>query len=207
LERTLLEEIRIPAGYARAFTVKKGLAMRIAQVEGHQVGDVIMFNANDYKEHFDVGESLVFNVFEGTGSMKFISKFYSQPSRERVMFSVLEDTTKDHFVWCGARCTPRMYSIREGSDPNHRNCQTNLAEAIKPFGLAPDDVPDVFNVFMSVDVKDDKFVIKPTQAGESDYIEMLAEMDCLVAISSCPSERPSNGGSVKSLKAQLYSLV
>lgn len=205
MSRVVLEEIQIPAGFARAFTVPKGQVMRIAQVEGYQVGDVIIFNANDYKEHFDVGESLVFNIFEGTGSMKFITKFYSQPSRERLMFSVLEDTTKDHFVWCGARCTPKMYSTR-GGDTNHRSCQTNLAEAIKPFGLTADDVPDVFNVFMSVDVKDDKFVIKPTQAGESDYIDMRAEMDCLVAISSCPSERPSNGGTVKSLKAQMFSL-
>ena len=207
MNKILSDEILIPAGLARAFVVRKGQIMRIAQVEGYQVGDVIMFNANDYREYFDVGESLVFNIFEGIGSMKFLTKFYSQPSRERLMFSVLEDTTKDHFVWCGARCTPKMYSLREGGNSGHRDCQTNLAEAIEPFGLTDDDVPDVFNVFMSVDITDDKFVIKPTQAGKNDYIDMLAEMDCLVAVSSCPSERPSNGGTVKSLKVQLFSAV
>jgi uncharacterized protein len=205
LSKILISDILIPASYARAFVVKRGQILRIAQVEGKQVGDVIIFNANDYKEHFDVGESFVFNIFEGTGTLRFITKFYSQPSRENLMLSVLEDTTKDHFVWCGARCTSRMYSKRETGATSHRSCQTNLAEAIKAFGLTPDDVPDVFNVFMSVDIENDRFVIKPTRAGKDDYIEALAEMDCLVAISSCPSENPSNGGSIKPLRALIFS--
>jgi uncharacterized protein YcgI (DUF1989 family) len=204
LSKKLISDILVPAGFARAFTVKRGQLVRIAQVEGHQVGDVIIFNANDYKEHFDVGESFVFNIFKGTGTLRYITKFYSQPSRENLMLSVIEDTTKDHFVWCGARCTPKMYSQQEGGG-THRSCQANLAEAIEPFGLSGDDVPDVFNVFMSVDVENDRFVIRPTRAGKDDYIEALAEMDLLVAISSCPSEKPSNDGRVKPLRAQIFS--
>lgn len=200
------QEIIIPAGFARAFHVNKGEILRIGQVEGGQVGDVIIFNAHDFRERFNVSESVVLNAFEGTGNLKYITKFYSQPSRENLMFTVVEDTTKVHFVWNGARCSPKIYSIRDKvSVPPHRSCQTNLAEAIAPYGLSADDVPDVFNVFMNVDVEGDRFVIKPPVVGKDDYIDMRAEMDCLVAVSACPSDRATtNAGRIKPLKIQIY---
>lgn len=196
----------IPAGFARAFTVNRGEILRIAQVEGGQVGDVIIFNAHDTKEHFHVSGSLILNAIEGIGNMKYITKFYSQPSRENLMFTVVEDTTKVHFVWNGARCSPKIYQMRDNvSVPPHRSCQTNLAEAIAPYGLGPDDVPDVFNVFMNVEVEGNIFVIKPTTVGKNDYIDMRAEMDCLVAVSACPSDRAAtNQGKIKPLKVQIF---
>ena len=202
----LKQEIIVPAGYAKAFRVNKGEVLRIGQVEGGQVGDVVIFNANDYREHFHASESVVLNAIEGVGNMKYITKFYSQPSRENLMFTVIEDTTKTHFVWNGARCSPKIYQMRDKvSVPPHRSCQTNLAEAIAPYGLSPDDVPDVFNVFMNVAVENDTFVIKPPIVGKSDYIDMRAEMDCLVAVSACPSDRTTtNSGRIKPLLVQIY---
>ena len=204
----LAREIIVPAGRAEAFLVNKGQVLRIAQVEGGQVGDVIMFNAHDYKEHYNVSESLILNWIEGSGDLKHITKFYSQPSRENLMFTVIEDTTKVHFVWNAARCSPKIYAMRDKVDvPPHRSCQTNLAEAIAPYGLSGDDVPDVFNVFMNVDITGNKFVINPCTATKEDYIDMRAEMDTLVAVSACPSDRAAtNAGKIKPLKVQIFDL-
>jgi uncharacterized protein len=204
--RELISDLIIPAGEARAFLVEKGQILRIAQIDGHQVGDVIIFNAHDYKEHFNVSESLILNWIEGTGDLKHIEKFYSQPSRENLMFTVLEDTTKVHFIWNGARCSPKIYAMRDKIQvPPHRSCQTNLAGAIAPYGLSADDVPDVFNVFMNVDIVGNKFEIKPPIVGKDDYIDMEAQMDCLVAISACPSDRAiTNAGSLKPLRAEIF---
>jgi len=47
-------------------------------------------------------------------------------------------------------------------------------------------VPDVFNAFMNVDI--DKFIVRRPAAKKGDYIDLLAEMDCLVAISACPAQ-------------------
>ena len=202
----LKQEIIVPAGFAKAFKVNRGEVLRIGQVEGGQVGDVVIFNANDYREHFHASESVVLNSIEGVGNMKYITKFYSQPSRENLMFTVVKDTTKTHFVWNGARCSPKICQMRDKvSVPPHRSCQTNLAEAIAPYGLSPDDVPDVFNVFMNVAVENDTFVIKPPVVGKNDYIDMRAEMDCLVAVSACPSDRTTtNSGRIKPLLVQIY---
>ena len=204
--RRMVSEIVIPAGFARAYEVKKGQVMRIGQVEGKQVGDVIMFNAHDYKEHFDVAQSLRLNTIQGTGTLKYITRFYSQPSRSNLMFTAVEDTTKVHFVWLGSRCNPKIYELRDNvSVPPHRSCQTNLAEAIGPYGLTPDDVPDVFNVFMNVDIEGDTYVTREPIVGKDDYIDMRAEMDCLVAVSACPSDKAqTNAGRIKPLKVQIY---
>lgn len=202
----LVQKIIIPAGYAKAFTVNKGQIMRIGQVEGQQAGDVIMFNAHDYKEHFHVGESMSLNMIENCGSLKYFTKFYSQPSRENLMFTAIKDTTKVHFAWLGSRCSPKIYGIRDKiAVPPHRSCQTNLAEAIASYGLTADDVPDVFNVFMNVEIVGNTYEIRPPVVQKDDYIDMRAEMDCLVAISSCPSEKaPTNAGRIKPLKAEIY---
>jgi uncharacterized protein len=202
----LVKQIIVPAGQAEAFVVKAGQVLRIGQVEGDQVGDVIMFNAHDYKEHFHVSESLILNWIEGCGDLKHITKFYSQPSRENLMFTVLEDTTKVHFVWNSARCSPKIYEMRDKvSVPPHRSCQTNLAESIAPYGLSPDDVPDVFNVFMNVDIVGNKLRINQPIVKKDDYIDMRAEMDCLVAVSACPSDRAvTNAGKIKPLKAEIF---
>ena len=207
MDRRLVQQTIVPAGYARAFVVNQSQVIRIGQTEGQQVGDVIFFNAHDYKEHFSVSESIVLNMIEGIGTLKYITKFYSQPSRENVMLTAVADTTKCHFAWNGARCSPKIYALRDNvSVPPHRSCQTNLAEAIMPYGLTADDVPDVFNVFMNVDIEGDKFVIRPPIVKKDDYIDLKAEMDCLVGVSACPSDKTvTNAGRTRPLKIEIYS--
>lgn len=180
--------------------------MRIGQVEGEQAGDVAIFNADDHKEHFDPDQSVILNTIQGSGNLKYLTYFYSQPSRENIMFKVTEDTTKNHLAWSGARCSPAIYRLRDNTTvPPHRSCQTNLAEVLVPYGIGPDDIPGIFNVFMNVSIKDNKMTIERPVVKKEDYIDMLAEMNCLVAISACPSDRAStNSGRIKPLRVQIF---
>jgi uncharacterized protein YcgI (DUF1989 family) len=198
-------EIPIPAGYAKAFIIMEGQYMKICQVEGKQTGDLVVFNADDLKEHFCVGQSLALNEAENIGNMKFMTKLYSQPSRENVMLRVTKDTTKVHLAWSGSRCSPRLYELLyKTTVPPHRSCQTNLAEALAPFGLTRDEVPDVYNLFMNVDIVNGKMIRRPPVAQKDDYVEMRAEMNCLVALSSCPSDLGVvNEGRIKPLVVKI----
>jgi uncharacterized protein YcgI (DUF1989 family) len=66
-------------------------------------------------------------------------------------------------------------------------------------------VPDVFNVFMNVDIIDNKLVINPPLVKEDDYIDLRAEMECLVALSACPSDLAvTNAGRIKPLKVEIF---
>lgn len=202
--RRVIEEFIIPACEARAFVVKQGQFMRIIEVEGKQVGDMVIYNAHDYRERFDSSQTVFLNCLQGIGNIKKVTKLYSKPPRERIMFTVTDDKVGVHFPLLGGKCSRYLYKIRD-NDPLHRNCQDNLAEVLAPYGISPDDIHDAFNVFMNVELDENGcFVIKPPVAEKGDYIEMRAEMDCLVAISACPSDKaPTNDFRPKPLGIQI----
>lgn len=201
------QSILIPAGEARAFVVQRGKRFRLIQVEGEQVADAIFFNANDYRETFHAGHTVYLACIEKTGNTKRVTNLYSKPPRENVMLVVTDDPAPLHFALVGNRCSRLIYRIRDKVQaPPHRTCQDNLAEAIGPYGLTPDDVPDVFNIWMNVDLDQNGcFVVKPPTVKKNDYIELRAEMDCLVAISACPQDiAPVNNFRIKPLRVEVY---
>ena len=203
--RKLIQKFIIPAAEGKAFVVKKGQLLRIVALEGKQVADIIFFNANDYKEVFNTSMTVVFNEIQGIGNRKKVKELYSKPPRENVMLTVLEDKVGCHYVDNGGRCSKRLYEFR--NQPGHKNCQDILSEAIAPYGLTPDDVPDVFNLWMNVDIEDDMQVFKPSLASRGDYLDLMAEMDVLVGASACPSEGIVNHGKPKPLGIEIYEMV
>ncbi|MEE9198184.1 MAG: urea carboxylase-associated family protein, partial [Dehalococcoidia bacterium] len=203
-------EILIPAEHGAAYYVKKGQTQRVIMVEGPQVGDWIAFNASNFKEHFDPAHSYIMNSAQGTGNDKRIRDFYSRPPHLNVMFTVTEDTVGTHWVVNGGKCTRQRYDLF-GVKGHHRSCFDNLAEAIAPHGLTPEDVPDVFNMFMNVEYDENgQYQFRPPAAGKGGYIDMRANMDCLVALSACPAgdvsvingEGPEAGN--KPLKVEIW---
>ena len=96
---------------------------------------------------------------------------------------------KNHSGNIASRCSRRMLELM-GRDTGDRTCDQSLTEALAPYGLTADDVPaDVFNVFMNSELHEDgTFTRKAPTAMKGDYIDLLAEMDILAAISACPSE-------------------
>ncbi len=205
MTRTLIREEIIPARYGRAFEVSRGQVLRIYLPEGKQVGDCVFLNAHDYREQFHVGQSWLLNMRLGTGTAKSFTHFYSKPPRENVMLTVIEDTVKNHWGNCGARCSKRLYAL-QSNDHDHRSCQENLTEALAPYGIDGDQIIDIFNVFMNVAcTPDGRFEISPPTADVGDYIDLRAEMDVLAAISACPADTtPTNEGAPKALGVKIF---
>jgi uncharacterized protein len=200
-------EILIPASHARAFEVPKDHVFRLAQVEGGQVADVIFFNNKDRNERFHAGYTAWFGCIRGNGTIRKVAELYSAPPFENVMATVVKDTVGVHFPYIGVRCSRRIYKMRDNTQaPPHRTCQDNLAEVIAPYGLEAWDVPDVFNLWMNVDIDENGcFVHRKTLAKKDDYMDLKAEMDLLVAISACPNDTTSlNDYRTKPLKAIVF---
>lgn len=202
----MTESFVIPARHARAFEVKRGRTLRIHQIEGGQVGDCVFYNADDRREMYHVGQTWAINVICGTGTSKSFKYFYSKPPRENVMMTVVADSYRDHWGNMGGRCSKRLYELRDNIADGHRSCQENLAEALAPYGISGDDIVDVFNVFMSVDLRTDgSFAIKPTTVGPDDYIDLRTEMNILAAVSACPADTsPTNGGKSAPLGIRIF---
>jgi uncharacterized protein YcgI (DUF1989 family) len=208
--RSLIQELFVPAEGGLAYLVRQGQIQRIIMIDGPQVGDMAIFNAQNYKETFDPDTSYVFNSAQGTGTDRSIMYFYSRPPHLRVMFRVLEDKVATHFVMNGSKCTAKRYEIM-GLKGYHANCFDNLSSVVTEYGITPEEVPDVFNLFMHVGFDDaGRYTFKPPTGHKGDYIDMLAEMDCLVALSACPAgdvtiingEGPESGN--KRLKVEIW---
>ena len=185
--KKLVQELIVPVERGIAYRVNRGQIQRVIMIDGPQVGDMAVFNADNHRETFDPAISYIYNSVQGTGTGKRIRDFYSRPPHINVMLTVTEDTVGSHWVVNGGKCTPFRYKLM-GVDGYHRNCFDNLAEAIAPYGLTPEDVPDVNNMFMNVENDEDgRYQFLPPTGGKGDYIDLRAEMDCLVAMSACPA--------------------
>ena len=62
-----------------------------------------------------------------------------------------------------------------------------LAYAISEFGLGPEHVHDPFNIFMTTGVNTEgRPFYLPSDSKKGDFVELVAEINCIVAISACP---------------------
>ncbi|HWP44565.1 MAG TPA: urea carboxylase-associated family protein [Blastocatellia bacterium] len=182
----IVDDFIIPATYARAFVVKKGQVLTIIEVEGKQMVDATFLNANDHREVFHAGMTVAINMMNGEGTMQRVTRLYSKPPRDNVMLTVIDDPVGVHLAWNGGRCSRKFYENFAGMK-GHRSCQDNLAEALAPFGLGEDDVPDVFNAFMNAGgIEEGRFETLLPASEKGDYISLRAEMDILAAVSACP---------------------
>jgi uncharacterized protein YcgI (DUF1989 family) len=208
MERRIIDDFVIPAEYGRACLVRKGQVLRIHLVEGQQVGDCAFFNADDTKEQFHVGQTWALNVMLNTGTARSFRHFYSKPPRENLMLTVVEDTVRVHFGNCAGRCSTKLLALRD-KRMGVRSCQENLAEALAPFGIAGDDIGDVFNVFMNVDLgTDGSFAIRAPETKAGDHIDLRAGMNIIAGISACPnSTNPVNNFRAKPLGVTIYDLA
>ena len=205
---TIIDEFIIPKCTGKAFKLDQGQTFRVIEHEGKQVASLMFFNAQNYKEQFmaEFSGGLNFAHPERLGSHYRVSKLYSKVPYENVMLSVTDNKIGDHFL--GTHCTRTMMEIWDA--PDHRSCTDNFADALREFGLKLEDVysPSVLNAFANVYLDpngDGTIRIEPPRSEKGDYIEFLAEMDVLVAVSVCPDDQSAmNDHSCKDIGIQIF---
>jgi uncharacterized protein YcgI (DUF1989 family) len=200
----VVEEFVIPSCSSRAFLVKKGQVLRVIAHEAKQVADIRFINAHDYREQFASYASIGLNSAEKIGGRKKIKKLYSKPPWQNVMLTVVDDKVGEHVM--GSQCTPKFYELI--GKPGHLSCSELFEKCLAPYHLSFRDLDSagVFNAFMSVDYLDDEFGtrrLKPAACKTGDTIDFLAEMDILVACTSCPDDNVVNDYKAKGMKYQI----
>ena len=201
--RKVVEEFVIPKCSSRAFLVKKGKVLRVIAHEGKQVADIRFLNAHNYKEEASPFLSSDLNAREGIGGTKKLKKIYSKPPWERVMVTVIDDKVGHHLlIGC---CSPTMRDLM-GED--YTTCSQLFDECLKPYHLSMEDLDwaSVFNLWMVVHFADDEvgtMIFERPSCEKGDYIAFLAEMDLLVAATSCADKSIINDFEPKALKYQI----
>jgi len=198
-DREVLYEHVMEPGTGKAVPVMRGQILRIEQIGNGQCADFNAFNLHDYKEYFHTGRTRhLHGLFPAEGDM-----LWSAPPRERPMFTIIRDTVGTNDVQY-PRCTGFLYEYQYGFE-RHTNCHDILAEAIREYGLTPDDVHDSFNFWMHVGVdEDEKLYIKRMLAKPGDYVELLAHFDILAVPNVCGADIFSTSNfELKPLKVQV----
>jgi uncharacterized protein YcgI (DUF1989 family) len=203
--RRLVQRLIIPRESGKAFVVPKGHVLRVIAIDGQQVCDFNAFNLKNPEEAFWAGGT---RSLEGT-HLTVGGQLWSKPPWIRVMFTILADTVKQRPSRRGfrshdllfSRCNSRLYAKR--GMPGHANCHDNLARGIRRFKLSESAVHDAFNIFMKTcALPNGTQVYTDPDAKKGDYMDLRAEMDCLVSLSACPGR--SSGPRTRRLAVEIY---
>lgn len=178
----------IPPRSGIAFALMAGQRLRVIDPQGEQVADLIAFNRADTLEALSSGRTLDYaaRLFLTTGDL-----LYS--NRSRPMFRIGEDRVRRHDFLL-TPCSADTFRILYGHTHPHRGCHGNLSEALAPYGIAPDQIPVTFNVFMNVDVNGEtgELAVRPPRSKAGDYVDFVAQMDLIVGLTACSAEQSNN---------------
>ncbi len=183
---------------AATFLVPAGHFFRIHSVEGPQVGDLNLWNANDLSERFYSGKT---RALHGT-HLSTGDRMWSCFPHLRPMATITHDTldwygfdafgASVHDV-IGTRCDPYTHALLAGGEAYHHCCHSNLTRALaahtgQPPRQVEGHVHDVLNVFMCTGFTRDtgQYFMKASPVRPGDYLEFFAEIDLLGALSACP---------------------
>lgn len=192
-KRERLVETEIPARTARAWQVPAGCIWRIEIIQGPQVADINVWNANNPRERFYSSKTRQLHASHvTTGDSLWSCMPYIRPLATIVAdsldYGIDEDNAGVHDV-IGSRCDPYTHAVMTGEIRDDR-CHSNLTRAALStgLGLGECDVHDVFNVFMCTgfERRTGRYFSKPSPAVEGDYLELFAQIDLIIAAGTCP---------------------
>jgi uncharacterized protein YcgI (DUF1989 family) len=194
----LLSRHVIPTAIGYGLRLDKGQVLRIIDLEGEQVADLILFVAANVRERFASGYTIDF-----AGSLQVSTGDVLYSSQCRPLLTIVRDDVARHDLILSP-CSLEIFQKMHGVSGYHPNCVDNLAEAVAPFGISPDGLGDTMNVFMNVRIDGDgKVTVEPPPSRAGDSIDFRAEVDLVVGITACASEQ-TNNGRLKPVCVEIY---
>jgi uncharacterized protein YcgI (DUF1989 family) len=189
--RTLVDDLVIPVRSGRAWTVPAGHVCRFSIIEGPQVLDLNLWNRYDPRERFWAARTRQFYGAHVTAG----HRLWSTLPFLRPLATIVDDSLAygrdEHGAGChdllGTRCDPYVNQLLAGTAYDF-HCHSNLVRAVLPFGLTEFDVHDVINIFQVTGLMpdDERYFMKASPARIGDHFDLFAEIDLLLAASTCP---------------------
>ena len=171
-----------------AFALRAGQGLKVIDPRGEQVADLLAYSREDTREVISSGRTLDYasKLYLTTGD-----SLYS--NRSRIMLRIVEDTVGRHDFLL-TPCSADTFRIIYGDEHPHRGCFGNLAAALAPHGIEPDQIPIAFNVFMNVPVNPQTgaLTVEPPLSRAGDHILVVAEMDLIIGLTACSAPQSNN---------------
>jgi len=181
----------IPARQYAAARMQKGQQLKVINTYGQQVIDFWAFNLNDMEEYMSMHHShaALLRIIPQVGDTLVTTK-------RRGIMTIVEDSTPGIHDTLMPSCDRYRYE-QLGCTEYHLNCKDNLYMALDDLDIKRLVHPAPFNLFMNIPVHTsdhNSISWESSPAGVGEFITLRAEMDCVVAFSSCPQDIvPING--------------
>lgn len=196
--KKLVKSYICPKRSGIAVVIPAKSVFRITCPQGPQVCDLNIWNLHNPRERFWAARTRQIH----SAHVSTYDRLWSNLPYLRPLVTITKDTMNSrHDEWggrvhdtLGTRCDPYIDKLISDTD-NDFHCHLNLVRAILPHGLTEFDVHDVLNVFQVTGLNEyDQYFMEACPATPSDYFELFAEQDLLVAISACPGGDLSQWG-------------
>ena len=187
----------IAAASGAGLRLRRGDQLKIIDPLGGQSGDLAAFSA-DGSQRLSSGRTFDYGgkVYVSTGDVLW-------SDRSNPMLTIVADEIGRHDLLY-APCSLEMYRMQYGVTGYHANCHDNLCTALRELGIQPEPLPSTLNFFMDARVAaDGKLSFVPPRSRAGDSMVLRAEMDLVVALSSCPASTCNGGASPKPLAFEI----
>ena len=193
----LIRKKIIPPRSASTIDIQAGCIFRVLSTDGPQVGDLNVWNLDNLDERFNSGKTRALHgTHMGVGDILWSNFPYMRPMATIITdtldwYGFDQDGGSVHDV-IGTRCDPYTNNLLSGKQ-YHYCCHSNLTRALArsqnlPLDIAEKLIHDVLNVFMCTGFTHDthQYFMKASPVRPGDYLEMFAETNLLIGLSTCP---------------------
>jgi uncharacterized protein YcgI (DUF1989 family) len=185
----------MPPKGGHAVKVDKGQHLRITDIEGKQVVDVAVFNADNYGEKLSTSNSRTRYV--PPPGQEYIPRDHLTEGDTlmstlcRPMMTIITDTPEPKGVHDVHNRMCNRFLFESHGAESQDGCHEIISKAVASYGINPEDIPDTLDVFMNYyhDCERRRWVIDTPVSKPGDYIELRAEIDCLIGLANCPEDR------------------
>ncbi|MGY1604553.1 DUF1989 domain-containing protein [Geodermatophilus sp. SYSU D00815] len=188
--------VDVPAVSGRAVRLAENDVLRVVDVEGQQVADLVAFTGPGLGERLSQGFTRMLHGSTRVGGPG--ARLHSDLGRP--LLEIVTDPLGVHDLLYPP-CNELYYREVHGL-AGKTGCREHLTSALAPFGVPFAAVTDPFNVFMNTAVGGDgRPVIAAPLTTAGDFVELRALTDLVVGVSACAADMgPCNGGRCTGLR-------
>jgi uncharacterized protein len=190
--------LMVPPQSGRAIDVREGELVRVIDVEGQQVGDLWVIDANDHDRWLSTSHTRdrLERLFPRVGEQ------FTDQSGQPILEFVADDSPGKHDMLFPP-CNRWLYERAGLLD--HPNCLDNFVAAAASVGVFLPVVPDPVNVFQHSDPTPDGTLNVDTAGSRpGDSASFRAMRDVLVVLTACAVDHwPTNGRRCTPLELQI----
>ncbi|HJE23794.1 MAG TPA: aminomethyltransferase family protein [Methylorubrum populi] len=199
-----LQDLRVTAATARAYTVKAGQYIQIIDVDGRQCADFLAFDAAELAQGREFGlDATTTHTLMGTSSPKpgLHAKYFD--ARMVPLVEVVQDTVGRHDTFMLA-CSAKYYE--DMGYPGHSNCTDNFNAVLAPHGIdARKGWPAINFFYNTIPGTNDRIDMDEPWSRPGDYVLLRALTDLVCATSSCADDiDPANGWCPTDIHVRVY---